>query len=108
MKPLSTKQKDFFYRELVFGNLRFIAKPIYDFCVGSILLWERGLDLFSVKDSSDISSLTIVIKTFERDKSLKRLLASIRRRYPSVEIIVVNDSKVANKFNGEVFSKLHN
>lgn len=93
MQALSTGQKEFLYRECVYGRFRFIAKPAYDFIIGLILCGNWLLDLFSPKDELDISDLTIVIKTFERHKSVQRLVNSVRRRYPESKILVVNDSK---------------
>ena len=39
------------------------------------------------------TDVTIVIKTFERPECLKRLVASIRRYYPLIKIIIADDSK---------------
>lgn len=36
--------------------------------------------------------VTVLVKTFERPEALKRLLASVRRRYERVQIVVVDDS----------------
>ncbi|MGH3017152.1 MAG: glycosyltransferase family 2 protein [Gaiellaceae bacterium] len=36
--------------------------------------------------------VTVVVKTFERPEALKRLLASVRRLYERVQIVVVDDS----------------
>ena len=44
--------------------------------------------------------LTAVIKTFERPKALQRLLTSIKRQYPSLHIIVVDDSRNPIKLDG--------
>ena len=41
----------------------------------------------------DNSNLTISIKTFERQKTVLRLLGSIRKYYPNIKIIVVDDSR---------------
>jgi GT2 family glycosyltransferase len=38
--------------------------------------------------------VTVVVKTFQRPDALRRLLASIRRHYPSIPIVVVDDSEV--------------
>ena len=38
-------------------------------------------------------NLTIVIKTFERKKSLKRLLNSLEKYYKNIKIIIADDSK---------------
>jgi (N-acetylneuraminyl)-galactosylglucosylceramide N-acetylgalactosaminyltransferase len=37
--------------------------------------------------------VTIVVKTFQRPHALRRLLASIRRFYPSIAVLVVDDSE---------------
>ena len=93
MRALSAEQKQFLYRECAFGRLRFIAKPCYDFIIGTILWVNRLLDFFVPKDRSDIGDLTLIIKTFERPYPVLRLVKSIKRRYPATRILVVNDSK---------------
>jgi len=44
-------------------------------------------------DSQVESKATIIVKTFERPKCAKRLIESVRRFYPNIRIIVVDDSK---------------
>ena len=41
----------------------------------------------------DLSDVTIAIKTFERPQSLKRLVQSIRCFYPSMPIVIADDSE---------------
>jgi hypothetical protein len=79
MKPLSSRQKNFLYQELAYGGFRWIAKPVYDLLMGTQLLCHRMGDWFHGKDKSDISSVTAIIKTFERPYAVKRLVRSIRR-----------------------------
>lgn len=43
------------------------------------------------------NDITIIIKTFERKKSLVKLLKSIRDNYPEMPIIIVDDSKKTYK-----------
>lgn len=43
--------------------------------------------------SETMNDTTIIIKTFERPQSLMKLLVSIRRFYPSVPIMIADDSK---------------
>lgn len=88
------------YRELVQGKLHWAGKPVYEWVVGSELMVQRGIDCLSKRPSpspKDLSlvneQLTAVIKTFERPHILKRLVASIRRMYPDLHLIVVDDSK---------------
>ena len=45
-------------------------------------------------------NVTVVIKTFERPKELKRLVDSIKHFYPDMKIIVVDDSKEPLKIEG--------
>jgi glycosyltransferase involved in cell wall biosynthesis len=52
---------------------------------------EQGIDMRS--DGRTLEDLTIVIKTFERPECLRRLLASVRCYYPSVPVVVVDDSQ---------------
>jgi glycosyltransferase involved in cell wall biosynthesis len=100
VKPLTAKQKDFLYREVAFGKFRWFSKPLYDLLMGMELLWHRIEDFFHGKDDADVSSLTAVIKTFERPYAVKRLVKSIRRRYPDLKIIVVDDSRVPGEIEG--------
>ena len=51
-------------------------------------------------DDPLLDQLTLVIKAFERPKSLARLLRSIRRLYPRIAIIVVDDSRDARPLPG--------
>ncbi len=46
------------------------------------------------------SLLTIIIKTYERPHIAQRLIKSIRRKYPNIKIIVVDDSKKPQQFSG--------
>ena len=100
MKQLSSRQKDFLYNEVARGRLRWVAKPFYDALIGTELLFHRFIDLFSAKDQSDVSSVTAIIKTFERPYAVKRLVRSIKRRYPGLAVIVVDDSKKAVSIKG--------
>lgn len=93
MKALSKAQKIFFYEQCVYGRLRWLAKPCYDLVLSSQLLINRLFDYFSSKDNSDLSELTLLIKTFERPYAVKRLVKSIKRHYPVVKIVVIDDSR---------------
>jgi glycosyltransferase involved in cell wall biosynthesis len=42
-----------------------------------------------------LNNITLLIKTFERPKSVKKLLRSITNLYSTVKVIIVDDSKVA-------------
>lgn len=49
--------------------------------------------------------LTLIIKTFERPKSLKRLLKSINKFYKNIKVIIIDDSK--NKLNEKKLTSIH-
>ncbi|MEM7193622.1 MAG: glycosyltransferase [Pseudomonadota bacterium] len=59
------------------------------------LFYERTLDLLHKTPGQlgDVSHATAVIKTFERPKKLQRLVSSIRRTFPMLKIIIVDDSR---------------
>jgi len=75
-----------------------LLRPVIRFSYGCIvsaeLLYERTLDVFHEKPcgQGDYSNVTAVIKTFERPHKLQRLLKSIKRTFPDLKIIVVDDS----------------
>jgi len=79
-------------RLAVDSPLRFIAAPIYtllvraELAIASIAFPKLPLDR-SLDDK-----VTVIIKTFERPAILRRLVRSIRRIYPTLPIIVVDDS----------------
>lgn len=80
---------------LMGSKLQFPAKICYDFAVYSELVLQNFLDSLkpaAPSNSELLNELTIVVKTFERYKTLARLLRSIRKYYPSVKIVVVDDS----------------
>ena len=71
--------------------------------VASELLYERLMDiLVNVKPTTLLvdSELTAIIKTFERPKELRRLVSSIRRFYPNMRIVVVDDSRESTILDG--------
>lgn len=84
------------------GKLRFIGKPLYQVLIGLELRFVRLLDRQSTLEDTPLvnSELTAVIKTFERPKTLKRLVESIKRTYPDMKVIVVDDSKEPSNLKG--------
>ena len=100
MKPLPSKINEFIHREFVYGKYRFLGRPSYVLCMWGILFWERFLDIFAARDDASLAALTILIKTFERDKSVSKLVCSIKRKYPEAAVVVVNDSKEPKRLDG--------
>ena len=47
-----------------------------------------------------IAQVTALVKTFERPGVLRRLVGSIRRLYPGLRIVVVDDSRMATRLEG--------
>lgn len=88
------------------GNLIFIGKPVYWVVITLQLFFHRIADLFVEKGTTSTddvllsSDLTAIIKTFERPRVIKRLIKSIRRFYPELPIILVDDSKTPVKIPG--------
>lgn len=91
------------FHHLKRGKLAFFGQPFFMTLV-TIELWlERMVDtLYAKKMESDLvnQELTAVIKTFERPKALKRLVQSIRRFYPKMKVIVVDDSRKPTYIEG--------
>ena len=91
-----------FLHHLKRGNLSFIGRLIYTPLVKSELLLIRfrdGREAFSDTHLVD-EKLTAVIKTFERPATLVRLVDSIKRFYPNMKIIVVDDSREPSQLDG--------
>lgn len=68
-----------------------VAAPVHDTLVAAQLALAARVPVTPTHDIDD--KLTLVIKTFERPAALRRLVASIRRLYPTIPIIVVDDSR---------------
>jgi glycosyltransferase involved in cell wall biosynthesis len=67
-------------------------------------LWvERLLDGLAPSPPLDeplVRQVTALIKTFERPRILRRLVASIKRLYPALRIVVADDSRVPSRIVG--------
>jgi glycosyltransferase involved in cell wall biosynthesis len=86
-------------RLAVDGPLRPLAAPLHALAIRAELAIAGGLAAVGPDRSLD-DRLTILIKTFERPQIVRRLVASIRRGYPSLPIIVVDDSRVPIELPG--------
>lgn len=80
------------------GRLRAVGRPAYRTVVAAELGAQRLADRPGARArrrrSADVQDrLTAVVKTFERPRLLRRLLASIRRGHPGLRVIVVDDSR---------------
>ena len=81
-----------------------LAKFFYDFVINielNLLFFIDATRPAAPSEHSELlNELTIVIKTFERYKTLDRLLRSIKKYYPSVKIIVVDDNLHPKEISG--------
>jgi glycosyltransferase involved in cell wall biosynthesis len=87
------------------GKLRVVGEPLYGSLIAVELAWQRMLDTLQARGRTRNQALvrqhlTAIVKTFERPHVLRRLLAGIRRAYPSLQVIVVDDSRAPAKFDG--------
>ncbi len=84
------------------GRFRHLVAIGHGLIVNIELMVERILDWRYSKPctTAELDNVTAIIKTFERPAKLKRLVKSIKRLYPNLKIIVVDDSKVPSKLEG--------
>jgi hypothetical protein len=85
------------------GTSRSIAAAVHRSVVAQELLFERLLDAFVPRQTVEepvVRQLTALVKTFERPHILRRLVASIKRLYPTLGIVVVDDSRRPTRLAG--------
>lgn len=88
------------YQTATTGRLNPFLKPVHSSLQALELAVERQLDRLSPTEepSPHLPELTVLIKTFERPYATNLLLESIRRFYPQLPIIVVDDSRNPTQF----------
>ncbi len=79
--------------------LRRVAGPAYDAVVAVELGAVRALDRCS-RRAPAAPDVTVLVKTFERPYACARLLASIRRHLPGLDVVVVDDSRQPRRWSG--------
>lgn len=72
-------------------QIRHITGPVYNRMVAAEIRLVRRRD--GPKPLAPVEDVTALIKTFERPLICRRLLDSIRRLYPTLPIVVVDDSR---------------
>jgi Glycosyl transferase family 2 len=89
-------------RALESGPFRPVAAIGYNAVVGAELAVERAADHLdrSTGQQRSVNDLTVLIRTFERPRALRRLVASIRRFYPEVRVVVADDSRNPQPLDG--------
>jgi Glycosyl transferase family 2 len=90
------------HRLLVEGRLRPVTARAYRAAIAVELELERVADRLprSTGDEALLSELTVLVKTFERPAVLRRLVDSIRRFYPELRVVVVDDSRKPQPLEG--------
>lgn len=80
--------------------MRTVAKPAFRALLGAQVV---AASLVSRRpDPVDPSGVTAVIKTFERPNACARLVRSLKRLYPAMPIIVVDDSRDPRPLAGTI------
>ncbi|MBO5870790.1 MAG: glycosyltransferase [Clostridia bacterium] len=92
-KPYSALMRWFLNAEHAFFNLKWKLS-------GGKLPSEDDVKLMR-------ENVTFVFKSFERQKSAKRLYANIRRYYPDVKVIIADDSKTPLDLKGDNLEVIH-
>jgi Glycosyl transferase family 2 len=79
------------------GKFSPVTAPLRNAIIAQELLLQRLVDAVAPPSPVEeplLREVTALVKTFERPKILRRLLASIERLYPTLTIIVVDDSRM--------------
>lgn len=101
---LTERHKEFLRRVLIRGRLRPLGHQLYAGATWTELTIERMLDRLNFDRTMPnphlINKVTAIIKTFERPHKLNILIESIRRMYPELRIIVVDDSRHPQRLPG--------
>lgn len=98
MKPLSDRHKAWAKAYLLQGPFRPVAKSLFH---AVLALEERWFAATGRPERAlEPGKVTAVIKTFQRPRRCAALIASIRRHYPNLPIIVVDDSRRPGDYPG--------
>lgn len=80
------------------------ASVVHKSVIRSELAAVRAMDAYRGRDvrlpAVDTGEVTAIVKAFERPASLQRLLASLRRLFPRMHVIVADDSRCEPKLSG--------
>ena len=67
---------------------------------------SEGTALIHTFEQDDLTDITLLVKTFERPDSLMRLMRSIRRFYPTIQVLIVDDSRCPLQIPGETILQM--
>jgi hypothetical protein len=89
-------------RLIVEGRMRPVTARAYETVSAVELALECVADRLAGATESDASltDLTVLVKTFERPRILRRFVDSVRRFYPDLRVIVVDDSREPEPLDG--------
>jgi hypothetical protein len=89
-------------RLIVAGRLGPVTARAHGTAIALELALERMADRLarSTGDDALLNELTVLVKTFERPRILRRFIGSVRRFYPDVRVIVVDDSRKPEPLEG--------
>ena len=89
-------------RLIVEGRLRPVTARAFEAVTAVELALERTADRLARATENDapLTELTVLVKTFERPRVLRRFVASVRKFYPDLEVIVVDDSRKPEPLDG--------
>ena len=99
--PLFTKKT--IRNALTSEPLRRLVGPVYQALTSAELLVARAVDaryFAPPLGPAELQSITAVIKTFERPRSLERLLDSLAKWFPGIPIIIADDSRSSTPIPG--------
>jgi hypothetical protein len=84
------------------GRLRPVTARGYETVTAVELAVERMADRLARVTDKDgpLTELTVLVKTFERPRVLRRFVDSVRRFYPDLKVIVVDDSRKPEPIEG--------
>lgn len=83
-------------------RIRPVARVAHAAVVGAQLSAERLADVASgARARPELGEqVTVIVKTFERPRTLRRMVRSLRRLHPDVRIVVADDSRVPSAPEG--------
>jgi hypothetical protein len=85
------------------GRFHRLGASFHSSLIAQELLLARLLDALASSPPANeplLGELTVLVKTFERPRILRRLVASIKRTYPMLEVVVVDDSREPARLEG--------
>lgn len=88
---------------LMEGRLRPVTASSHAAVVTAELALEHAVDRLmssSAGPDAPIRELTALVKTFERPQMLRRLVDSVKRSYPDLRVVVVDDSREPGPLQG--------